>query len=233
LKSWTGSATRGADALRQFAEIRAIAEDRHGAMLAERIGKGPKSQAELARVPEDRWLATFTRTVFQSGFNWRVVDAKWDGFESAFRGFDVDACAFMPDEWFEELAADTRIIRNPAKIRSVQANALFLQALRDRGGAGEVIGGWPSEDFIGLLDLLKTSGSRLGGVTGQYALRFIGRDGFILSRDVIARLVAEGVIDKAPTSKKALRAVQDAFNTWRTQSGKSLIEISRVLALSI
>jgi hypothetical protein len=49
----------------------------------------------------------------------------------------------------------------------------------------------------------------------------------------VARLVAEGVVDKAPSSKKAWAAVQDAFNTWRAQSGQSLTTISRVLAQSI
>jgi hypothetical protein len=50
---------------------------------------------------------------------------------------------------------------------------------------------------------------------------------------VTARLIAEGVIDKAATSQKAMTSVQDAFNTWLRQSGRSLTEISRVLAMSI
>ena len=219
--------------MRSFDDILEIGRNRHGDMLSEKIGNGPKPASELANLPEDRWLSLFTRSVFQAGFNWKVIEAKWDGFEQAFRGFDVDASAFMPEDWFEELTQDRRIVRNPVKMRSVQENALFLQGLRAQGGAGQVIGGWPSRDFIGLLALLKSDASRLGGTTGQYALRFIGRDGFILSRDVVARLVAEGVIDKPPTSKKALDAVQAAFNTWMDQSGKSLTEISRVLALSI
>lgn len=219
--------------MRTFDDILAIAHDRHSDKLAERIGNGPKPAAELAKLSEDRWRSIFTRAVFQAGFNWKVIEAKWDGFEDAFKGFDVDACAFMREDWFEDLTKDKRIVRNPIKIRSVQNNAIFLQGLRARGGAGQVIGNWPSRDYIGLLALLKQDASRLGGTSGQYALRFMGRDGFILSRDVVARLVAEGVIDKAPTSKKALDATQAAFNTWMDQSGKSLIEISRVLALSI
>ena len=219
--------------MRSLDEIRAIAFERHGEDLAEKIGNGPKTAAELAKIPDDRWLSMFTNLIFKSGFNWKVIEAKWDGFEEAFRQFDVAACAFMPEEWFEELCHDTRIVRYPAKIRSVQDNAIFIQSLADQGGAGKVIGGWPPEDYVGLIELLKTKGSRLGGVTGQYALRFMERDSFILSRDVVARLIAEGVIDKPSTSKKAMRAIQDAFNAWRAQSGASLTEISRVLALSI
>lgn len=219
--------------MRPFDDILAIARDRHGDQLAQRIGTGPKPASELAKVTEDRWLSTFTRSIFQAGFNWKVIEAKWEGFEEAFKGFDIDACAFMPEDWFDDLTRDKRIVRNPMKIRSVQENAIFLQSLRDLGGAGQVIGQWSSRDYIGLLALLKKDASRLGGTSGQYALRFMGRDGFILSRDVVARLVAEGVVDKNPTSKKALDATQAAFNTWMDQSGKSLTEISRVLALSI
>ena len=219
--------------MRSFAEIYTIAEDRHGAALAEKIGNGPKSAAELAKISEDRWLSIFTKVVFQAGFNWKVVENMWEGVEAAFQGFDVDTCAFMAEDWFEALCEDRRIVRYPAKIRAVQENAIFIQGLRDKGGVAKVIADWPSEDFAVLVALFKKDASRLGGSTGQYALRFMGRDGFILSRDVVARLQAEGVIDKAPTSKKAMVAVQEAFNTWADQTGKSLIEISRVLALSI
>ena len=96
-----------------------------------------------------------------------------------------------------------------------------------------MIADWPTEDYVGLLEMLKKRGSRLGAATGQYSLRFLGRDSFVLSADVTARLIAEGVIDKPATSKKALNAVQAAFNSWRAQSGRSLTEISRVLAMSL
>ena len=80
---------------------------------------------------------------------------------------------------------------------------------------------------------ISPSGSRLGGTSGQYFLRSMGKDSFILSQDVVAALVREGVVDKAATSKRDLAAVQSAFNRWREQSGRSLTEISRVLAMSI
>jgi 3-methyladenine DNA glycosylase Tag len=79
----------------------------------------------------------------------------------------------------------------------------------------------------------RKKGSRLGGNTGQYFLRFAGIDSFILSQSVVNRLIAEGVVDKAPTSAKDKAALQAAFNAWRAQSGRSLTEISRILAVSI
>ena len=48
------------------------------------------SNAELAKLGNDRFLAEFTKKVFQSGFVWRVVENKWPGFEEHF--FDFKIC---------------------------------------------------------------------------------------------------------------------------------------------
>lgn len=218
--------------MRHFDDLFAIAADRkEGPDALESLIVRP--DPKITDLSEDRWLAILTKCIFQAGFNWKVVENKWDGFEAAFHGFDIDRCAFLHDEDIDRLMSDTFIVRNGPKIRTVIDNAHFLQSLRDQGGAGEVIGGWPSTDFVGLLARLKKDGARLGGMTGQYAMRFAGRDAFILSRDVTARLIAEGVIDKPATSKGAMKAVQGAFNTWMQQSGRGLTEISRVLAFSL
>lgn len=220
--------------MRHFDDIYQIAARRKGGPDAlEKLLTKPLTPEQLAKIPEDRWLSMFTRCIFQAGFSWKVIDTKWDGFEAAFDRFDVGRCAFMDDEKFDALVSDTRIVRNPIKIATVRDNASFLLELRQDGGAGAVLGGWPSENYIGLLDMLKSCGSHLGGNSAQYALRFMQRDNFILSPDVIARLIAEGVVDKKPASKTALRATQAAFNSWMDQSGRSLTEISQVLAMSV
>jgi len=221
--------------MRSFDQIFDIAAGRKGgadalnAMLSR-----PKSGDELAAIPDDRWLAAMTRGVFQAGFNWKVVESMWPGFEAAFDGFDIGRCAMLNDEDFERLVSDSRIIRNGAKIRSVQENAVFVQSLAAQSGsAGKAIADWPSTDFIGLLDLFKKRGHRLGGTTAQYCLRSQGKDSFVLSQSVVDRLIAEAVVDKAPTSRKALADVQTAFNVWMQQSGRSMTEISRVLGMSL
>ena len=76
-------------------------------------------------------------------------------------------------------------------------------------------------------------GARLGGVTGQYALRMSGYDAFILSPSVIAALNTHRVLDGAATSKSAQRKVQDAFNAWHAESGERHAVISQTLAFSV
>jgi len=221
--------------MRSFDDILAISAERKGGFGAVLDDITPPLDRQvLAAIPDDRWLSMMTKCVFQAGFNWKVIENKWDGFEEAFHGFDVGRCAMMNDEWFDALVSDRRIVRNAQKIETVQKNAVFVtDSASTAGGFGAFIADWPNEDYVGLIQLLKSQGARLGGVTGQYFLRTMGKDSFILSRDVVARLIAEDVIDKSPTSKRALANVQSAFNEWREQSGKSFNVISRVLAQSI
>ena len=221
--------------MRQFEEILTIAADRKGGADAVlKDAKQPLSADALSAIPDDRWLAQMARGIFQAGISWTVVDTKWPEIEDAFDAFDVGRTAMMSDDRFDAYVKDRRVIRSAPKIRAIQENAVFIQEIAaEVGSFGRKIGDWPSEDLIGLLQWLKTEGSRLGGGTGQYLLRFMGKDSFVLSRDVVARLIAEGVIDKPPTSQKAMRAVQDAFNTWAQQSGQPFNVISRVLAQSI
>ena len=220
--------------MRDFNEIFDIAANRHGGAEAlEAQLSRPLPKDEVAAIPEDRWQAGMTKAIFNAGFHWKVIEAKWDGFEEAFHGFDVDRCAMMDDDWLDELVSDTRIVRNGAKIVSVRDNAVFLKELRERDGAGKVFAEWPSDNYVGLLELLKKGGNRLGGMSAQYFLRFAGVDSFILSNDVNARLIAEGVIDKPATSKTTLRQVQEAFNGWKEESGENMTRLSRILAISM
>lgn len=205
-----------------------------GEAVLEALLPQPKTAAQLAQIPDDRWLSDMSKRLFQAGFVWKVVEAKWDGFEAAFDGFKPAPLAFMSDEDIGRLVSDPRIIRNGQKIRAVRDNASFIMDLaREHGGAGAFFGGWPSTDLIGLLEVMKKRGSRLGGMTAQYYLRMMGRDCFILSADVTAALIRYQVIDRPATGKAALRATQTAFNQWMAESGRGLSQISRTLAAVI
>ena len=71
----------------------------------------------------DDYLDAMSKVVFQSGMSWAVVDAKWDGIREAFNGFQVQAVASMSDDELEELATDTRVIRNRRKLGAIVHNA--------------------------------------------------------------------------------------------------------------
>lgn len=221
--------------MRRFAEILEIAAARKGGVDAVMAGMPPvKSPDELAAIPDDRWLAQMARGIFQAGISWAVVKAKWPEIEEAFQGFDPGHVAMIEGDALEALLSDRRVIRSGVKIVAIRDNAVFIRRVAaSHGSFGSRVADWPAEDFAGLLAWLGKEGSRLGGATGPYMLRAMGKESFILSRDVQARLVAEGVIDGPASSARAMKAVQAAFNRWSAESGLSLTVISRVLAQSI
>lgn len=219
-----------------FNAIRARAAGRKGgeAVLQSLLGPAPDNAA-VARLGDDRILSTMAERVFSAGFVWSVIAQKWPGFEEAFLGFEPKRLVFQPDDFWHELAADTRIVRNPQKIKSVRENAAFVDRVsRENGSFGRFLAGWPRDDQVGLMAYLGKHGSRLGGNTGQYFLRWIGWDTFIVSRDMATALRDFGLdIAEQPTSKTDLAKIQKQMNEWAAETGLPYAHISRILALSI
>lgn len=192
------------------------------------------SVTDHSAVSDDRYLAEMAKAVFSAGFSWQVIRNKWPGFEAAFDGFQPNRVAFYADEDLDRLLSDAAIVRNGQKITATIANARFIvETTKAHGSFGAFLNAWPADDQAGLLAHLAKHGSRLGGATAQYFLRFSGYDAWIASKDVCAALVREGVLDKpTATSKTALKNIDAALTDLHTQSGLSRATLSRVLALS-
>jgi len=220
-----------------FDKVIALAADNKGGMAAlEEVLATTRSAppAEIAAISDDRLLSEMSRRIFQAGFSWKVVDDKWPAFEELFAGFDPRVCAAMPEDRFDALLKDGRIIRNAAKIRSIVANAGFLLELAARhGSAARLIADWPDSDYIGLLDLFEKRASRLSGQAAMRFLRSIGKPAFITTNAVVAALIREGVPTKPAVGKRDMKTIQDTFNAWSAETGRDLTEISRILAMSV
>jgi 3-methyladenine DNA glycosylase Tag len=82
----------------------------------------------------DDYLEQLSKSVFQAGISWRVVDAKWSTIKPAFRGFQVERVARMGDREIDALASDPRVIRSRPKIAAVVHNASAILDLERGGG---------------------------------------------------------------------------------------------------
>jgi 3-methyladenine DNA glycosylase Tag len=188
---------------------------------------------QLAELSDDRVLAAFTKKIFQSGFVWSVVEKKWPEFEQLFFNFDLEKILMMPAEMLEQKASDPRIIRNFNKVKTIKANAQMMFEHTPTGqNFAQLIAAWPSDNIIALWAFLKQHGERLGGNTGPYALRALGKDTFLLSRDVEAYFRAQQLITGGLQTKASLHAIQAAFNQWHQQSSMPYAMLSRLIALS-
>ena len=221
--------------MKKFSKLYDLAAARKGGPAElEKLIKKPKSKTTLAKIPDDRWLAGMAKSVFRAGFNWKVVENKWPDIEAAFHGFNTRGVAFLSDDDLDVLVKDPRVIRAWRKLKAIRSNAAYVVDLAaEHGSAAKYFANYPSSKYIGLLDDMKKRGSYLGGTTAQYFLREMGKDSFILSRDVTAALQREKVFDGSPTSKASQKAIQSAFNEWVDDGGESLTRVSRVLAFTV
>jgi 3-methyladenine DNA glycosylase Tag len=221
-------------ALETFDALFQRAADRKGGSkaLMHLLGDASDDKALIA-LGDDRVLAEMTKKIFQSGFVWRVVENKWPDFEEVFFQFNLEKILMMPEEMLEKKAQDPKIIRNFNKVKTIKANAQMMFEEQQSGHSfAEFIANWPSEDIIGLWQYLKKNGQRLGGNTGPYALRTLGKDTFILSRDVEAYFRAHDIITGGIQSKSSLNAIQNSFSEWQQQCDLSLSQLSRLVAFA-
>ncbi len=211
------------------------AANRGGSELLEAALPSAATHAQLVGQSDDRYLSMMTRCIFRAGFVWRVIDNKWPGFEAAFATFNPLAVAHFSDERLEELGQDTSIVRNFTKIVAVRSNAVYvLDKQHSHGSFGNFIADWPEDNITGLWMALKKQGCRLGGNTGPMMLRSMGKDTFLLTQDVCDALVNHGFMKKfSPTAQRDLKLVEQVFADLRAESGRSLCEISRILACTV
>jgi 3-methyladenine DNA glycosylase Tag len=218
-----------------FEAIEERARERVGGMqaLSQRLPR-PKSADELRAVPDDRYLSEMSLRIFRAGLKHSVVDAKWPAFEDVFLGFEPKRVVAMTDEEIEALLQDQRLIRHWGKLKSVRANAAAVTKLAEQhGGVGAWLADWPRDNVVGLWDELAKRFSQLGGNSGPYFLRMVGKDTFMLTPSVISALNHWDAFEGTPKSKADRAEVQEVFNAWVRASSRPLCQVSMILALSV
>jgi DNA-3-methyladenine glycosylase I len=97
------------------------------------------TDAEYARYHDEEWgvplhgdrplFEKISLEGFQAGLSWITILRRRPGFREAFDGFEFDAIADYTDDDVERLMADTRIIRNRAKVLATISNARLTRDL--------------------------------------------------------------------------------------------------------
>ena len=81
------------------------------------------------------YLDVMSKAVFQSGISWKVVEAKWSSTREAFNEFDAQKVANLSPDDIDELAQDTRVIRNRRKLEAIIGNANRMIELEGQYGS--------------------------------------------------------------------------------------------------
>jgi DNA-3-methyladenine glycosylase I len=80
------------------------------------------------------YLEIMTKSVFQSGISWKVVESKWPDIREAFQEFDAETVAAFGEPELDALAQDKRVIRNRRKLDAIVHNARRMIELDEQHG---------------------------------------------------------------------------------------------------
>ena len=96
----------------------------------------PKTAPEII-IPEslNDYLEIMSKSVFQAGLAWKVIENKWPGIKEAFRNFDIHVVANFKEADIEALTEDTRVVRNWRKLKAVVSNAQKILELDKKHGS--------------------------------------------------------------------------------------------------
>jgi 3-methyladenine DNA glycosylase Tag len=117
------------------------------------------------------YLEIMSKSVFQTGISWQVVNNKWPGICEAFDGFDAARVASFTEKRISELTQDARVIRNRRKIEAIVENARRLIELEEQhGGFRNYLRS--HSDFEALVKDLRKQFKFLGD-TGSYVFLYV------------------------------------------------------------
>ena len=144
-------------------------------MTTQQEPQRPEAPPQILPQSLNDYLEVMTKAVFQSGMSWKVVNSKWPGFQAGFRGFNVAAVAAMDESAIDDLAADTRIIRNRRKIVATVHNAQRLIELdEEHGGIRNYIRS--HGDFYAVLKDVRKQFKYMGDTGTYYWMYVLGED---------------------------------------------------------
>ena len=116
-----------------------------------------------------------SKSVFQSGLSWRVVESKWTGTREALQGFDPNIIAAFTEDDLDNLTEDVRLIRSRRKLSAVIHNAQrMLDLEREHGSFSNYLrshGG-----FEATLEDVKKKFKYLGNAGTFHFLWVVGED---------------------------------------------------------
>lgn len=123
----------------------------------------------------DDYLEVMSKAVFQSGMSWKVVETKWPSTREAFHNFHVREVADLTPFDVEELANDTRVIRNRRKLEAIVNNAQKMLELDEEYGSFQKYLR-SHGDFDGTLTAIRKNFKFMGPMGIYYFLYVVGEE---------------------------------------------------------
>ncbi len=130
-----------------------------------------------SRPPNDNaYFENLTRSIFQAGLSWKMIDTKWPNFLKAFENFSIDKVTKFDQKDFERLMNDKSIVRNRQKIEATIFNAKQFKTIQKEADSFQSYfdGLDKSQNFALVIKELSKKFHRVGPATARIFLFSIG-----------------------------------------------------------
>ncbi|MBY8991904.1 MAG: DNA-3-methyladenine glycosylase I [Candidatus Lokiarchaeota archaeon] len=123
------------------------------------------------------YFEILSKAVFNAGFSYRVVDAKWEGIKEVFYDFDP----FTISKWTVDEVSfalnSPKIIRNPKKVNAIVSNAkIFLELVEKYGSFEKYLKTFREEPYEERQKILSNQFKWMGPTGAHFFLWSVGEN---------------------------------------------------------
>lgn len=123
----------------------------------------------------DDYLEVMSKSIFQTGISWNVVERKWPDIRAAMEEFNVGKVTRFNEDDIERLVNDKRVIRNRRKLEAIVHNARKMIEL-DKHYDGFQNYLRSRQDFDATVRSLRAQFKFLGEMGSYYFLYVVGEE---------------------------------------------------------
>jgi 3-methyladenine DNA glycosylase Tag len=119
----------------------------------------PRKKPEL----ENGYFEMLSKAVFNAGFSYRVVDAKWEGIREVFNNFDPKIISKWTNDEVSDALTSPKIIRNSRKVNAIVSNAnIFLDLVKKFGSFENYLESFRDKCYEDRRNLLEINATKIG-----------------------------------------------------------------------
>ena len=126
---------------------------------------------------EKGYFEILSKAVFNAGFSYQVVNAKWEGIKEVFNEFEPEIISnWTIDEVFDALESP-KIIRNAKKVKAIVSNAkVFLELIEKHHSFENYLKSFRNKSYEEKQQIIANQFKWLGPTGAHFFLWSIGED---------------------------------------------------------
>jgi 3-methyladenine DNA glycosylase Tag len=126
---------------------------------------------------DNEYFEVLSKAVFNAGFSWKVVRAKWGGIKEVFSDFDPNIVSKWTIDEITKALESPKIIRNSKKVNAIVSNAkIFLEINSEHGSFKNYLKSFEDRDCEEKLKILSKKFKWLGPTGSHFFLWAVGED---------------------------------------------------------